>query len=246
MTGEAAMPITGRLATESLAAIDWPAIGAQLDAQGYALFGQILDRAACDALVGLYARDAAFRSRVIMARHGFGQGEYRYFAAPLPDLVGVLRAGFYAGLAPVANRWRAALGEAGHFPPQLDDFLAECHRAGQTRPTPLLLRYGPGDHNRLHQDLYGPLVFPLQVVVLLREPDVDFTGGGLVLVEQKPRAQSRAEIVPLRLGEAVAFAVSHRPVRGTRGTYRTVLRHGVSTVRSGLRFTLGLIFHDAA
>ena len=228
------MPITGRLATESLAAIDWPAIGAQLDAQGYALFGQILDRAACDALVGLYARDAAFRSRVIMARHGFGQGEYRYFAAPLPDLVGVLRAGFYAGLAPAKRKSRARA------------LLAECHRAGQTRPTPLLLRYGPGDHNRLHQDLYGPLVFPLQVVVLLREPDVDFTGGGLVLVEQKPRAQSRAEIVPLRLGEAVAFAVSHRPVRGTRGTYRTVLRHGVSTVRSGLRFTLGLIFHDAA
>ena len=203
-------------------------------------------RRECASLAGLYDDQARFRSRVVMARHGFGRGEYQYFAHPLPVLVGSLREGLYPRLVPLANRWHAALAQPARFPDTHAAFVAQCHAAGQTRPTPLLLRYGAGDFNALHQDLYGPLVFPLQVAVLLSQPGRDFTGGEFVLTEQRPRMQSRAEVVPLRQGDAVIFAVHHRPVAGTRGTYRVHLRHGVSRVRSGLRHTVGIIFHDAA
>jgi hypothetical protein len=229
-----------------VAALDWPQIDARLDDAGHAVTGPLLSPAECGAIAALYDVDKTFRSRVVMARHGYGQGEYRYFTYPLPDPIAALRHAFYPRLATTANRWRALLGDAGHFPKTLDAFLADCHAAGQTRPTPLLLKYGAGDYNRLHQDLYGERVFPLQLTVLLSDPKHDFSGGEFVLVEQKPRAQSRAEVVPLRQGEAVIFAVHHRPARGTRGVYRAALRHGVSTVRDGQRFTLGVIFHDAA
>ena len=197
-------------------------------------------------MAGLYDEGDRFRSRVVMARHGFGRGEYQYFAYPLPDLVAGLRGAFYARLAPVANRWNEAMGIAARYPADHAAFLQRCHAAGQTRPTPLLLRYGSGDYNCLHQDLYGEHVFPLQVAVLLSEPGEAFEGGEFVLTEQRPRMQSRAHVVPLRRGDAVAFAVHHRPARGSRGVYRTVLRHGVSALRSGRRHTLGVIFHDAA
>ncbi|MBN8926989.1 MAG: 2OG-Fe(II) oxygenase [Rhodospirillales bacterium] len=213
--------------------------------QGFAV-RPLLDAAACRALAALYDADGLFRSRVVMERHAFGRGEYKYFAAPLPPVIADLRRALYRRLAPVANAWRAALGEGAEFPPHLDAFLARCHAAGQTRPTPLLLRYGPGDYNCLHQDLYGELVFPLQAAVLLSAPGEDFTGGEFVLTEQRPRAQSRASVVPLRQGEAVIFPVHHRPVQGTRGSYRVTMRHGVSEIRSGRRHTLGLIFHDGA
>jgi hypothetical protein len=229
-----------------LAATDWDRVAAELDARGYATVPDLLAPAECAALAALYARDDAFRSRVVMQRHGFGSGEYKYLRYPLPSLVAGLRAAIYPHLAPIADRWRAALGQDGGFPPTLEAYLAECHRAGQTRPTPLLLRYEAGDYNCLHQDLYGALVFPLQLTVLLSDPAADFTGGEFLLVEQRPRAQSRAEVVPLARGEAVIFAVHHRPVRGTRGVYRVALRHGVSRIRSGRRLTLGVIFHDAA
>jgi hypothetical protein len=192
-----------------------------------------------------YDDDARFRSRIVMARHGFGQGEYKYFTAPLPQVVAALRAGFYLQLAEIANRWNEQLGIAQRFPATLDDYLARCHKAGQTRPTPLLLKYGPGDYNCLHQDLYGEHVFPLQLAILLSEPERDFTGGEFVLTEQRPRRQSRVEVVPLAQGEGVIFPVHHRPVAGTRGTYRVTMRHGVSRLRSGERMTLGIIFHDA-
>lgn len=224
---------------------DWTAITAALDADGFAPLGMLLDAPACARLRTLYDDEARFRSRVVMSRHGFGSGEYKYFAAPLPDPVARLRRQLYGRLAPVANAWAERLGEAARFPARHDDFLARCHEAGQRRPTPLLLRYGPGDFNCLHQDLYGPHVFPLQVAIALTEPGEDFTGGEFVLTEQRPRQQSRAEVVTLRRGEAVAFAVHHRPVRGTRGVYRATLRHGVSRLRSGTRFALGIIFHDA-
>lgn len=229
-----------------IAALDWARIGAELDAFGCATTGPILDPDACEALAALYDREEGFRSRVIMARHGFGRGEYKYFAAPLPGPVAAMRAGFWPHLAPIANRWNEAMGLAPRFPAEHAAFLARCHDAGQARPTPLLLRYGPGDYNCLHQDLYGEHIFPLQVAVLLSAPGRDFTGGEFVLTEQRPRMQSRAEVVPLRLGEGVIFAVHHRPVKGTRGTYRVTLRHGVSRIRSGRRHTLGIIFHDAA
>ena len=229
-----------------IAALDWARIAAELDAFGAAATGPLLTPADCAALAALYPAEAGFRSRVVMARHGFGRGEYKYFADPLPPLVAGLRAGLYPRLAPVANAWNAAMGLPRRFPPGLDAFTAECHAAGQARPTPLLLRYGPGDYNCLHQDLYGEMVFPLQVAILLSEPGRDFQGGEFVLTEQRPRMQSRAEVVPLRQGEAVVFAVHNRPVQGTRGTYRVNLRHGVSRIRSGERFTLGVIFHDAA
>ena len=225
--------------------LDWRLIEARLDEVGHAVSGALLTPAECATIAALYDRDEGFRSRVVMARHGYGQGEYRYFAYPLPDPVAALRCAFYLRLAHTANRWRALEGEAGRFPETLDAFLADCHAAGQTRPTPLLLKYGAGDYNRLHQDLYGDRVFPLQLTILLSDPAHDFSGGEFVLVEQKPRAQSRAEVVPLRQGEAVIFAVHHRPARGSRGYYRAALRHGVSTLRDGKRFTLGVIFHDA-
>lgn len=230
---------------ERVAALDWSRIGRELDEHGVGLTGPLLDAGACAALRALYAEPGHFRSRIVMARHGFGRGEYQYFAHPLPDAIALLRPLIYGRLAPVANRWNAAFGIAQRYPETLDDFLALCHAQGQERPTPLLLKYGAGDYNCLHQDLYGDLFFPFQMVILLSEPGRDFTGGEFTLVEQRPRMQSRPEVVPLRQGEAAIFAVQHRPVQGTRGTYRVNLRHGVSRVRSGERYTTGLIFHDA-
>lgn len=211
----------------------------------------LLDPAACRELAGLYDQPEAFRSRVVMQRHGFGSGEYKYLAYPLPEIVARLRGALYPPLAAIANDWAMQLGETpsgtdGRFPDRLDDYLGQCHAAGQTRPTPLLLRYGVGDYNCLHQDLYGELVFPLQLTILLSDPETDFTGGEFLLVEQRPRMQSRGEAIALAQGEAVIFPVRHRPVRGTRGVYRATMRHGVSRVRSGVRQTLGIIFHDAA
>jgi hypothetical protein len=232
--------------SDRIAALDWTRIARELDGFGAAATGPLLTAEECAGLAALYAGEDGFRSRVVMARHGFGRGEDRYFAHPLPPLVAELRAGFFPRLAPVANAWNAAMGLPRRFPADLAAFTTECHAAGQSRPTPLLLRYGPGDYNCLHQDLYGEQVFPLQVAILLSEPGRDFTGGEFVLTEQRPRMQSRAEVVPLRRGEAVVFAVHHRPVQGTRGVYRVMLRHGVSRIRSGERFTLGVIFHDAA
>jgi hypothetical protein len=228
-----------------LAALDWQQIAASLDAQGCAVIGSVLSADECASLAAIYDDDARFRSRVVMARHGFGRGEYKYFAYPLPDAVAALRTLLYPPLAALANRWNEALGSDVRFPDAHADFLRRCHRAGQTKPTPLLLRYGEGDYNCLHQDLYGEHVFPLQATFLLSEPAAAFTGGEFVLTEQRPRMQSRAEVVPLRLGEGVIFPVHRRPVRGTRGIYRVNMRHGVSRVRSGRRHTLGIIFHDA-
>ncbi len=230
---------------DRVGALDWSGMAAQLDARGHATTGPLLSPAECQGLAALYAGDAGFRSRVVMARHGFGQGEYRYFSYPLPSLVAGLRAALYPRLASVARRWCTAMGRKPDLPDTLDGYLARCHAAGQTRPTPLLLRYGPGDYNCLHQDLYGDLAFPLQATILLSAPGEDFEGGEFVLVEQRPRMQSRPEVVPLRQGEAVIFAVNERPVQGKRGTYRVKMRHGVSRLRSGARFTLGIIFHDA-
>jgi uncharacterized protein len=220
-------------------------LAADLAERGYATM-PLLDPATCRGLAALYDDDARFRSRVVMQRHNFGRGEYKYLAYPLPAPVAELRTALYPSLAAVANAWRAVLGEQARFPLTLEQFLAECHAAGQTRPTPLLLRYGEDDYNCLHQDLYGALVFPLQLTVLLSEPGSDFTGGEFVLVEQRPRAQSCPIVVPLAQGEAVIFPVHHRPVQGTRGPHRVTMRHGVSRVRSGRRHTLGVIFHDAA
>jgi hypothetical protein len=228
-----------------LAALDWGAIAAGLDGRGYATTGPLLSVEECRSLADAYAEEHLFRSRVVMARHGFGRGEYKYFAYPLPKLVAALRATLYPALAAVADRWNEAMGAAMRFPPVHAAYLARCHEAGQTKPTPLLLRYGPDDHNCLHQDLYGEHVFPLQATVLLSRPGDDFTGGEFVLTEQRPRMQSRVEVVPLTQGEAVIFPVHHRPVRGTRGTYRVTMRHGVSRLHAGQRFTLGVIFHDA-
>ncbi|KAB1070204.1 2OG-Fe(II) oxygenase [Methylobacterium planeticum] len=232
--------------TEALNGLDWAGIAADLDAFGCAAMGRLLAPEACAGLRALYREDAPFRSRIVMARHGFGQGEYKYFGYPLPDPIAQLRPRLYERLVPIANRWNAAMGLPVRYPARHAAFLARCHAAGQGRPTPLLLRYGPGDYNCLHQDLYGEHVFPLQVAILLSEPGRDFTGGAFVVTEQRPRRQSRAEVVPLARGEAVVFAVHTRPVAGTRGTYRVSLRHGVSRVRSGERLTTGIIFHDAA
>ncbi|WP_233591640.1 2OG-Fe(II) oxygenase [Corallococcus sp. AB011P] len=226
--------------------MDWEGAGRELDARGCAVLEQLLTPDECEALALLYDVDDAFRSRVVMARHGFGRGEYKYFDHPLPEVVTELRTALYPCLAPIANRWNTAMGIDVRYPDVHADFLARCHEAGQVRPTPLVLRYGEDDYNCLHQDLYGEHVFPLQVAILLSEPGRDFTGGEFVLTEQRPRMQSRAEVVPLRQGDAVVFAVHHRPVQGTRGTYRVNLRHGVSRVRSGMRHTTGIIFHDAA
>jgi hypothetical protein len=216
-----------------------------LDERGYAVVESMLSVAECRSLAALYDEDARFRSRVVMAKHGFGRGEYRYFAYPLPPAVQSLRTGLYPALASVANGWNARLGADTRYPATHAGFVKLCHEAGQTRPTPLVLRYGEGDYNCLHRDLYGPLVFPLQVAILLSKPGEDFTGGEFVLTEQRPRMQSRAEVVPLAQGDAVVFAVSERPVMGTRGEYRVTHRHGVSRLRSGRRHTLGIIFHDA-
>ena len=227
------------------ALVDWEAVAASLDERGFATLPALLAVAECRALTALYADEALFRSRIIMERHGFGRGEYKYFRYPLPSAIAALRRTLYPALAPIAERWRAALGEAGRFPASLDEYLRHCHAAGQARPTPLLLKYGAGDYNCLHQDLYGDLVFPVQLTVLLSDPDADFAGGEFVLVEQRPRRQSKVDVVPLRQGDAVVFAVHHRPVRGARGIYRVNHRHGVSPIRSGERYSLGIIFHDA-
>jgi hypothetical protein len=225
---------------------EWNPALAALDAGGYAVLPGLLDIAECRDLRALYDQDSAFRSRIVMARHNFGRGEYKYLRYPLPAPVAALRTALYARLAPLANEWHRRLHLEPRFPPDLDAFLAHCHKAGQRRPTPLILKYEPGDYNCLHQDLYGDFVFPIQATILLSAPGEDFTGGEFVLVEQRPRMQSRAEIVPLGGGDAVIFAVNYRPVCGTRGDYRVAMRHGVSRVRSGRRFTLGVIFHDAA
>jgi uncharacterized protein len=226
-------------------AIDWAQAESELDTHGCAVLKSLLSPDECRALAVLYPDDAHFRSRIVMGRHGFGRGEYKYFSYPLPKIIAALRPALYARLQGIANRWNEAMGIEIRYPEGHDAFLKRCHAAGQTRPTPLLLQYEAGDYNCLHQDLYGEHVFPLQVAMLLSEPGRDFTGGQFVLTEQRPRMQSRAEVVPLLQGDAVAFAVHHRPVQGTRGAYRVNLRHGVSRVRSGHRHTLGVIFHDA-
>ena len=221
-------------------------ISKNLEHQGSAIVEEVLSREQCRCIAALYSEDAPFRSRVVMARHGFGKGEYKYFDYPLPKVVQDLRTALYSQLAPVANRWNTATGIDLQYPERHSEFLERCHAAGQLRPTPLLLQYAEGDYNCLHQDLYGEHVFPIQVAILLSEPGRDFTGGEFVLTEQRPRMQTRAEVIPLRQGDAVAFAVHQRPVQGTRGYYRVNMRHGVSRLRSGHRHTAGIIFHDAA
>jgi uncharacterized protein len=228
-----------------IGALDWSDIEMQLDDVGSAIAPGLLTPEECAALAARYDDDATFRSRVVMERYGFGRGEYKYFAYPLPDAIAALRESAYPHLAPIANRWNGVLGIETRYPREHAAFVDRCHRAGQTRPTPLLLRYMPGDYNCLHQDLYGEHVFPIQMAVLLSAPSRDFTGGEFVMTEQRPRMQSRAEVVPLAQGDAVFFAVHHRPVQGTRGPYRVNMRHGVSRLRSGRRHMLGVIFHDA-
>jgi uncharacterized protein len=231
---------------DNVDSLDWRRIESDLEEAGHTVTPPLLDAAACAELRSLYDEDSLFRSTVVMARHGFGRGEYKYFSYPLPPQVAALRTALYPRLAVIANRWEEALGRLPRFPAGHAEFLDTCHAAGQTRPTPLLLRYGEDDYNCLHQDLYGDEVFPLQVAILLSAPGKEFTGGEFVLTEQRPRMQSRAEVVPLIPGAGVIFAVNERPVRGSRGVYRAKMRHGVSRVRSGSRMTLGVIFHDAA
>jgi hypothetical protein len=237
--------VSASVISERVGALDWSAIAGELDAHGCAVIGPLLTSDECEALAALYPTDEPFRSRVIMARHGFGRGEYKYFAYPLPGIIAELRTALYPPLAEVANRWNEAMGIKVRYPRDHGSYLDRCDKAGQTKPTPLLLQYGPGDYNCLHQDLYGENVFPLQATVLLSRPSDDFAGGEFVLTEQRPRMQSRAEVVPLSQGEVVVFPVHHRPVQGTRGTYRVNMRHGVSRIREGRRHTLGIIFHDA-
>jgi len=225
--------------------VDFDAAARDLDAEGFAMLGKLLDPSECRVLIDLYGDADRFRKRVVMAQHGFGQGEYQYFASPLPPLVAELRSLLYERLAPIANRWSGSLGSEVRYPARLDAYLARCHAVGQARPTPLLLRYAAGDYNRLHQDLYGDEIFPLQATALLSQPGRDFTGGEFLLTEQRPRMQSRAEVVPLAQGDAVVFPVRERPVQGSRGAYRVQMRHGVSRLRSGHRTALGIIFHDA-
>ncbi len=238
--GSLESPVAGRVD-----AYDWTSLAGELDGFGCAILPKLLAPGECDAISRLYPEERHFRSHIIMARHGFGKGEYRYFNYPLPGLLGELRTALYPHLADIANRWNERMGLEERYPDEHAAFLRQCHEAGQRRPTPLLLQYVPGDFNCLHQDLYGELAFPIQVAILLSEPGRDFTGGEFVLTEQRPRMQSRVEVVPLRQGDAVAFAVHNRPVRGTKGSYRVNLRHGVSRVRSGMRHTVGIIFHDA-
>ncbi len=237
--------IAAENAISRVSALDWNRVSQNLDNYGNATLEHILDPDDCKALAELYRHNDLFRSRVVMGQHGFGRGEYKYFSYPLPDIVEKLRTSLYWRLAPVANRWNTAMGVEVRYPKTHAEFIARCHHAGQAKPTPLLLQYGEGDYNCLHQDLYGEHVFPIQVAILLSDPMMDFTGGEFVLTEQRPRMQSRPEVIPLRQGDAVAFAVHHRPVEGTRGVYRVNLRHGVSRLRSGHRHTLGIIFHDA-
>jgi uncharacterized protein len=245
MSTPAKVSVAAENGAERLNALDWRRISQELDNQGSVVLERLASADECRALAAMYLKDEFFRSRVVMGRHGFGRGEYKYFDYPLPDVIAELRTGLYPRLAPVANRWNAAMGIEIRYPEKHTEFIRRCHDAGQVRPTPLLLQYGEGDYNCLHQDLYGEHVFPIQVAILLSEPSRDFTGGEFVLTEQRPRMQSRPEVVPLRQGDAVAFAVHHRPVKGTRGFYRVNLRHGVSRLRSGRRHTLGIIFHDA-
>ena len=226
--------------------IDWQELSAELDEHGCAVVERLLSPAQCRSLAALYENDGLFRSRVVMARHGFGRGEYKYFDYPLPELLAAKRTALYPRLAEIANRWNAALRSEVRFPAEHKAFIKRCHAAGQRRPTPLILKYEPGDYNCLHQDLYGEHVFPLQLTILLSQPGSDFSGGEFVMTEQRPRRQSRAEVVPLRQGDAVIFAVNERPAHGARGAYRVKLCHGVSRVRSGRRYTAGIIFHDAA
>jgi hypothetical protein len=242
--GAAAGTAVGSLAGR-VGAINWFDVEEALNGYGCAMLRELLSAQECDALRALYPDEALYRSRVVMARHGFGRGEYQYFAYPLPQLIGELRTALYPRLVPVANRWNAVMKIDVRYPEVHGEFIERCHAAGQLRPTPLILQYATGDYNCLHQDLYGEHVFPLQVAILLSEPGEDFTGGEFVMTEQRPRMQSRTEVVPLRKGDAVVFAVHHRPVQGTRGVYRVNLRHGVSRLRSGHRHTLGVIFHDA-
>ncbi len=234
----------GKLA-DRVDALDWERVEKELDAQGSAVIENLITPVECDALVALYPEENIFCSRVVMARHGFGQGEYKYFRYPLPGIISDLRTAVYSRLVPIANRWNEAMGIDARYPANHAGFIERCHEAGQLRPTPLLLRYEPGDYNCLHQDLYGEHVFPIQFTLLLSQPDSEFTGGEFVLTEQRPRMQSRVEVVPLTQGDAVVFAVHRRPVRGARGIYRVSLRHGVSRLRSGQRYTAGIIFHDA-
>lgn len=229
-----------------VAGLDWPEIAHDLNEVGVATTGRLLDAEQCAALRALYPDDRHFRSHIVMKRHGFGEGEYKYYANPLPEIIASLREAFYPRLAPIANEWHRRMGIDRRFPESLRAFLDECHADGQARPTPLLLKYGPGDYNCLHQDLYGAHVFPIQLVILLSEPGADFTGGEFVMTEQRPRMQSRAEVVPLSLGHGALFTVNDRPKAGSRGDYRVKMRHGVSRVRSGERYTTGIIFHDAA
>ena len=230
----------------SVSDADWDTLTTELDTEGAGVLPGLLTQEQCRSIARLYAQETSFRSRVIMARHGFGRGEYQYFAYPLPALIQTLRSTLYPRLVPLANRWNTLMGIAVRYPEAHAEFLARCHAAGQTRPTPLLLQYGPSDYNCLHQDLYGEHVFPLQVAILLSQPGIDFSGGEFVITEQRPRMQSRVQVAPLTQGDAVIFAVHQRPVAGTRGTYRVNLRHGVSKLRTGQRHTLGIIFHDAA
>jgi hypothetical protein len=230
---------------ERVKTFDWERVSHDLDAQGSAMIERLLAPDECQAIASLYPKDDLFRSHVVMGRHGFGRGEYKYFRYPLPALIADLRTAVYPHLVPIAHRWNTAMGIDVCYPEQHADFLARCHQAGQVRPTPLLLQYGADDYNCLHQDLYGEHVFPLQLAILLSAPNKDFTGGEFVMTEQRPRMQSRPIVVPLRQGDGVVFAVHHRPVQGTRGVYRVHLRHGVSRIRSGHRHTVGIIFHDA-
>ena len=229
-----------------VAAYDWRALAGDLDNYGCAVLPQLLSPEECRAIAALYPDESHFRSHVHMARHGFGKGEYRYFKYPLPHPLGALRTSLYSRLAGIANNWNQRMGIVERYPGDHAAYLRHCHEAGQTRPTPLLLQYVPGDFNCLHQDLYGDLAFPIQVAILLSEPGKDFTGGEFVLTEQRPRMQSRVEVVPLCQGDGVAFAVHNRPVQGSKSNYRVNLRHGVSRIRSGMRHTVGIIFHDAA
>lgn len=232
-------------AVSQIELLDWQDIANSLNSSGNALLKDILTQRDCEALTTLYGCEEYFRSRVVMSRHGFGRGEYKYFKYPLPEILQRLRTALYEKLALIADQWNQEMGSDVRYPAAHADFIERCHKAGQLRPTPLLLQYGTGDYNCLHQDLYGEHVFPIQVAFLLSEPERDFAGGEFVLTEQRPRMQSRPEVVPLRQGDAVAFAVHHRPVQGTRGSYRVNLRHGVSRLRSGQRYTIGIIFHDA-
>jgi uncharacterized protein len=240
------MPPPPETVDRRVAAADWAAVANGLDERGWATVPALLTGTECREIEALYADEAAFRRRIVMQRHGYGSGEYQYFRYPLPAPVEALRRAVYPRLAPIANRWRERLRQEERFPPALDGYLALCHAAGQTRPTPLVLKYEAGDYNRLHQDLYGPLVFPFQLTILLNDPRADFAGGEFLLVEGRPRMQSKGEVVPLLQGEAVIFPVHHRPVEGARGFRRATMRHGVSRIRSGRRYTLGIIFHDAA